>query len=207
MALDLNVSPYYDDAADAIAKKYNRILFKPGYAVQARELTQLQSVLQDQVGKFGAHVFKNGTRVAGCGLQLDTRRDFIKVLDADASGLIITSLTDYVGAKVIGLTSSIEAEIVYAIPGSEAAAPDLNTLYFRYLSGDGETAAVHFYPGETIRVIESTQGDQIGDTFVVDDTFEEGNYYYGQGSFATIDDGIIFMDGKFIPFTKTTGEP
>ena len=49
MALDLNVSPYYDDAADAIANNYNRILFKPGYAVQARELTQLQSVLQDQV--------------------------------------------------------------------------------------------------------------------------------------------------------------
>lgn len=206
MALDLNVSPYYDDAADAIAKNYNRILFKPGYAVQARELTQLQSVLQDQVGKFGSHVFKNGAVVAGCEFKLDTARDFIKVLDADASGLTISGLTDYIGAKVIGLTSSIEAEIIHAIAGSEAASPNLNTLYLRYLSGDGSTDAVHFSPSETIRVIESSTGDQIGDTFVVDDTFETDNYYFGRGSFVTVDNGIIFLNGKFLPFEKTTLE-
>jgi len=206
MALDLNVSPYYDDAVDAITKNYNRILFKPGYAVQARELTQLQSILQDQVGKFGGHIFKNGSVVAGCDFKLDTARDFVKVLDADASGITITGLTDYVGAKVIGLTSSIQAEIIYAIAGSEVDTPDLNTLYLRYLTGDGATDAVHFFAGETIRVIESETGNQIGDTFIVDDTFEEGNYYFGRGSFLTLDDGIIFLDGKFLPFAKTTLE-
>lgn len=206
MALDLNVSPYYDDAADAISKNYNRILFKPGYAVQARELTQLQSVLQNQVGKFGSHVFKNGSVVAGCEFKLDTARDFVKVLDADASGIGITALTDYIGAKVIGLTSSIQAEIIYAISGSEESSPDLNTLYLRYLTGDGSTDAVHFFAGETIRVIESETGDQIGDTFIIDDTFEEGNYYFGRGSFLTIDDGVIFLDGKFLEFSKTTLE-
>ena len=51
MALDLNVSPYFDDSANAIAKKYNKILFKPGVAVQARELTQLQTLLQNQIEK------------------------------------------------------------------------------------------------------------------------------------------------------------
>ena len=105
MALDLNVSPYYDDAADAITKNYNRILFKPGYAVQARELTQLQSILQDQVGKFGNHIFKNGSVVAGCEFKLDTARDFVKVLDEDASGILIADIEEYIGAKVIGLTS------------------------------------------------------------------------------------------------------
>ena len=206
MALDLNVSPYYDDAADAITKNYNRILFKPGYAVQARELTQLQSILQDQVGKFGNHIFKNGSVVAGCEFKLDTARDFVKVLDEDASGILIADIEDYIGAKVIGLTSSIQAEIVHVAGGSEADSPDLNTLYLRYLTGDGSTDAVHFSPGETIRVIESETGDQISDTFVVDDTFEEGNYYFGRGSFVTLDDGIIFLDGKFLPFTKTTLE-
>jgi len=206
MALDLNVSPYYDDYADAIAKNYNRILFKPGYAVQARELTQLQSVLQDQVGKFGGHIFKNGSVVAGCDFKLDTARDFVKVLDTDASGITVTGLTDYVGAKVIGLTSSIQAEIIYAIAGSEADAPNLNTLYFRYLTGDGSTDAVHFFANETIRVIESEVGNQIGDTFVVGSSFVEGDYYFGRGSFLTLDDGIIFLDGKFLPFAKTTIE-
>lgn len=206
MALDLNVSPYYDDAADAIANNYNRILFKPGYAVQARELTQLQSVLQDQVGKFGNHVFKNGSVVAGCDFKLDTARDFIKVLDEDASGILVENIEDYIGAKVIGLTSSIQAEIIHAIGGSEADSPNLNTLYLRYLTGDGSTDAVHFSPSETLRVIESETGDQIADTFVVDNTFEEGNYYFGRGSFVTLDDGIIFLDGKFLPFAKTTLE-
>ena len=206
MALDLNVSPYYDDAADAIANNYNRILFKPGYAVQARELTQLQSVLQDQVGKFGNHVFKNGSVVAGCDFKLDTARDFIKVLDEDASGILVENIEDYIGAKVIGLTSSIQAEIIHAISGSEDDTPNLNTLYLRYLTGDGSTDAVHFSPSETLRVIESETGDQIADTFVVDDSFEEGNYYFGRGSFVTLDDGIIFLDGKFLPFAKTTLE-
>ena len=35
----LSGNPYFDDFDDT--KKFLRILFKPGYAVQARELTQL----------------------------------------------------------------------------------------------------------------------------------------------------------------------
>ena len=56
-----NTSPYYDDFSDD--KNYHRILFRPGLAVQARELTQLQTILQDQISKFGQHVFKEGSRV------------------------------------------------------------------------------------------------------------------------------------------------
>ena len=53
---DLNVSPYYDDYADS--KNFHRILFKPSAAIQARELTQLQSILQNQIERFGSHIFK-----------------------------------------------------------------------------------------------------------------------------------------------------
>ena len=51
---DFNVDPYYDDFDED--KKFLRVLFKPGYAVQARELTQLQSILQKQVEIGRAHV-------------------------------------------------------------------------------------------------------------------------------------------------------
>ena len=54
---NLNVSPYYDDF-DANQNFY-RVLFKPGFPVQSRELTTLQSILQNQVESFGNHVFKN----------------------------------------------------------------------------------------------------------------------------------------------------
>jgi len=49
MALDtdFNREPYYDDYDPD--KGYYRILFRPGFAVQTRELTQLQTTLQEQV--------------------------------------------------------------------------------------------------------------------------------------------------------------
>ena len=58
---NLNVSPYFDDF-DSKAN-YHKILIKPGYPVQARELTGLQSILQNQVEKFGQHFFKEGAKV------------------------------------------------------------------------------------------------------------------------------------------------
>ena len=56
MATNFNVSPYYDDFAES--KNFHRVLFRPSYAVQGRELTQLQTILQNQVERFGEHVFK-----------------------------------------------------------------------------------------------------------------------------------------------------
>ena len=58
---NLNVTPYYDDFNDE--KNFYRVLFKPGNSIQARELTTLQSILQNQIEKFGNHFFKEGARV------------------------------------------------------------------------------------------------------------------------------------------------
>ena len=44
---NLNVAPYYDDFAQD--KNFYKVLFRPGYSIQARELTQLQSNLQNQI--------------------------------------------------------------------------------------------------------------------------------------------------------------
>ena len=55
---NLNVNPYYDDFDRD--KNFYKVLFKPGFPVQARELTSLQSILQNQVEEFGSHVFKEG---------------------------------------------------------------------------------------------------------------------------------------------------
>ena len=58
---DLNVAPYYDDFDKE--DNFHRVLFRPGFAVQARELTQLQSILQNQVERFGRHMFQEGSVV------------------------------------------------------------------------------------------------------------------------------------------------
>ena len=48
---NLNVNPYYDDFDKD--DNFYKVLFKPGYPVQARELTGLQSILQNQIESFG----------------------------------------------------------------------------------------------------------------------------------------------------------
>ena len=64
MAINLNTSPYYDDFNED--KRFHRILFKPGVAVQARELTQLQTILQDQLNKGFGFLVNEGAVVTGC---------------------------------------------------------------------------------------------------------------------------------------------
>ena len=63
MPLTTNTSPYFDDYSEE--KQFYRILFRPGYPVQARELTQLQTALQKQIERHGRHVFAHGSRVLG----------------------------------------------------------------------------------------------------------------------------------------------
>lgn len=64
-----NAAPYHDDylVSDndrtAKDKNYLKILFKPGVSVQARELNQIQSMLQNQIDTHGSHIFKRNTPV------------------------------------------------------------------------------------------------------------------------------------------------
>ena len=58
---DLNVTPYYDDYDSS--DNFQQVLARPGHAVQARELTQMQSILKNQIEKLGDFVLKEGTVV------------------------------------------------------------------------------------------------------------------------------------------------
>ena len=62
---------------------YLRILFRPGYAVQGRELTQLQTILQKQSSRLGDHIFKDGSAVLGGELTLDTQVAYLKLSSDD----------------------------------------------------------------------------------------------------------------------------
>ena len=74
---NLNVSPYFDDFVDS--KNYQKVLFKPGFPVQARELTTLQSILQNQIEKFGQHFFKEGSMVIPGGTSYDSEYNSVKI--------------------------------------------------------------------------------------------------------------------------------
>ena len=66
---NLNIAPYYDDFDSS--KGFLKVLFKPGYPVQARELTTLQSLMQNQIDSFGQGVYKEGAQVIPGGITLN----------------------------------------------------------------------------------------------------------------------------------------
>ena len=79
--MQFNINPYNDDfAQNALDNNYMRIMFKPGKAVQTRELTQIQSILQNQIKQFGDHVFQDGSPVIGGNLTLDNKKAYVSVL-------------------------------------------------------------------------------------------------------------------------------
>ena len=58
---NLNVTPYFDDFDST--KNFQEVLFRPGHAVQARELTTLQTILKNQMEKSNRHLFKEGAMI------------------------------------------------------------------------------------------------------------------------------------------------
>ena len=136
-----NVTPYYDDFDET--KNYHRILFRPGYAVQARELTQLQTALQAQIDRYGQYAFKDGSRVLGGKVTINTEYDFIKIKSSfthsvGGSGLNSDDyLSDLLGATITGLGNSTNQVSAKVIGFAAAAGSDPNTLFIKYENAGG----------------------------------------------------------------------
>ena len=118
---NLNQSPYFDDFDES--KNFHRVLFRPGFAVQARELTQLQTILQNQVERFGNEILVDGTIVTGAALRVEDV-DFVKLRDKDANNRVVL-LTDFfssgaiANATITGTTSGMTAQLLSLIHISE----------------------------------------------------------------------------------------
>ena len=81
---------YKDDFADS--DNFHRILFNSGKALQARELTQMQTIIQKEIERFGSNIFRQGGAVTGGGLTIDNKQEFVNLatnqLPADPSTLV-----------------------------------------------------------------------------------------------------------------------
>jgi len=201
MALNLNTGPYYDDF-DA-TKNFNRILFKPGFAVQARELTQLQSILQNQIARFGEHIFVDGSPVLGCKDVLQ-KYPFIKIDDLDNSSVAVlnSTLENYIGDTVIGGTGGVQAIIKKVLTGDDTDVSLKKTLYLAYTEGSTTTTDTRFTAGEVLTVSSSDSGRN-GDTFIVDagKSLERAKHFRGDSTHFSVAAGLIYFSGKFIEHT------
>ena len=151
---NLNTSPYYDD--HSVSGNYHKILFKPSFAIQARELTQSQSILQEQVKRIATSNIQNGDSLVPGVLTYSNDVDYITIEPALSSSEIIgtgdSTKTNIVGTYVgnynaVSSGSTIKAKIIAAETSSVSASDNLVndvavnsatdiTLFLSYIRSD-----------------------------------------------------------------------
>jgi hypothetical protein len=186
---DFNLSPYFDDYDES--KKFHRILFRPAFAVQARELTQSQSILQNQIERVGDHLFKQGAMVIPGNIGLDTRYTAVKLTSIGA-GLTLSSFTK--NTLLIGSSSGAHSVVVNSVASDGT---DPNTLFVKEeKTGTNKTSAT-FTPGETLT---GTTPEGVAVTCVVNSvsfgsacSVKKGVYYIN-GFFVQVEDEVLILD-------------
>ena len=177
--LNFNVEPYYDDFDPS--KNFHRILYKPGAAVQARELTQSQTILQSQISKFADHIFSQNTPVTGGNVTVNQNCFFLKLnrqyndVDVTAANFLNKIITNGVGNVIAKVIKTEEAT------GSDAELGDPPTLIVNYLSGG------HFTDADTIYCVD---GSNFNATII---GTVGGTTGVGKSSVASISDGVFYV--------------
>tara|TARA_B100000902_G_scaffold87605_1_gene91646 strand:- start:896 stop:8434 length:7539 start_codon:yes stop_codon:yes gene_type:complete len=203
---NLNISPYYDDFDKE--DNYYKVLFKPGFPVQARELTSLQSILQNQLESFGSHIFKEGSMVIPGAVTYDSTYFSVKV-NPDHLGVDVSIYLDALvnnnngkGTKVRGQNSQVVATIKnYLLPPDEGV-EDI-TLFVKYTES-GVTSESTAFPNEEILTLEEniTYGNttlNAGETVLT--VLSESAT--SVGSSAGVDHGVYFVRGTFVNVSKS----
>ena len=171
---DLNVNPYYDDFDET--KDFHRVLFKPAVPLQARELTQLQTILQNQVEKFGQFTFKEGSIVKGCTFTYERNIKYVKILDKATSGLDV-NVNLFSEGDFIRNSTNLVSRVVDTAGGLETQNPDLNTLFFNYVNTSNTTPVTKEYiKGEDLDIFPaSTEVESVVFTGIPNDVFLSNN--------------------------------
>lgn len=176
--MEFNAEPYWDDFEASNGAKdqdYMRILFKPGYAVQARELTQIQSIFQNQIKNFGDHIFKDGSPVFGGQITLDTSVSYLKLQTA-YNGVDI-DLEDFSNRVVFNSSGSAKVRARVTAIDEAQTQP---TLMIRYLRANK-------FPDANIITTSSGSFAQLVTSGAS-----------GTGSVASITAGVFYVDGYFV---------
>ena len=194
MAINYNVNPYYDDYNQE--KQFYRILFRPGRAVQARELTQIQTSLQKQIERFGQGIYKDGSIVIPGSFTLDQRYNHVKLSASLGSNVSDTLASSLIGNVITGANSGIQALVVNSTVSTSTGDP--TTLFVKYLnantSANASVASVTRF--STNELITNASGNI---TLRTANTSPTGN-----GTSFSTSGGVIFTKGVFAYFDAQT---
>ena len=184
-----NKDPYYDDF-DA-SKGYYRALFKPGTAVQARELTQIQTILQNQIESIGTHIFENGAVVAGGGIAESN----VAAMRVDTtSSLSSANMSTIVGKSVSN--GIVNAKILKSISGSTLPVDANQILVYQYTSNGV------FAPDDVISTTDTS-----GITFSIASAGGCADAIIPNAAFVSVDQGVFYVDGFFVYNSPQNNSP
>ncbi len=212
MAIDTTVTgsgtTYHDDYTESgnSNKNYLRILFQPGRSVQVRELNQIQSGIQDQIDKFGQHIFVEGSRVLGG--EIDTNNK-IQWVDITLTNDARRAATD-VNRPLID--KRIYADVGTATPSNSPANVDISATIMDYelVSGNKyrfylryDSSATDFNDSSRTQasVKVSTDVVQGGETYVSADAAigtGSGTLETGYALKIHNNKGVYFVKGYFV---------
>ena len=179
---DFNLSPYYDDFNES--KKFHRVLFRPAFAVQARELTQSQTQLQNQVERVSDHLFEKGAMVIPGEIGYDLNYTSVK-LSAKSN----STLADYNGVELTGATSGLVAKVIGV---SVADGTDPDTLFVKYSKSGTNNIAVTFTDTEILNCTINS----LAATATVASTHK--------GCAAEVQKGVYYINGYHIEVLQQT---
>ena len=197
---DLNVAPYYDDFDKE--DNFHRVLFRPGFAIQARELTQLQSIMQNQIERFGRHMFQEGTVVIPGQVTYANLVTNIQLSSTFAGETIVPS--HYYNATnpviITGATSGMQAKVIGFEEGTATTQP---LLIVQYLNSGSDNATESFADSENISAdISITHNTTYGAAIASATTHSTDAAQVG--SSVKVEEGVYFIRGQFVRCAEQT---
>ena len=188
MTTNFNVSPYYDDFDES--KKFHRVLFRPAFAVQARELTQLQTIMQNQIARFGEHMFKDGSQVIPGEITLLNNLKYIKLASFSTSSL--SGLDD---VELTGGTSGVVGKVIKT---QDATTTTAATIFVQYTKTGSDNTARTFSDGETLTGTDSS-GTSVSAVVGTSGTaLPTDSDATGNASAVKVQEGVYFVNGFFV---------
>ena len=204
--------PYHDDFNES--KNFYRVLYRPGFAVQARELTQMQTMIQAQIDRAGQYAFKDGSRVIKGQVTLNTQYDYIQIEDTHANATAVADgavnsgvnyvtsnfLADFTGKTIIGTGNSgnqVTAKVLKAVAADSSSGAPI-TLYLKYVNKGGTNKTVEkFGTGEEFKTTSGTvrYGQVLANGATVNSVATQP---IGVGSVASIAEGVYFISGSYV---------
>jgi hypothetical protein len=196
---NLNVAPYFDDFDSQ--SNYYKVLFKPGYPIQARELNNIQSILQNQVEDVGNHLFKEGAQVIPGNVTYNSTFYAIQIQEEYLGIPVSLYLDQLVGQKITGRDSGVTAKVVTYITNKESDRGNY-TLYVTYFNSSSTDAATETFFDNEVLVTEvninyATTFISAGEGFA--NTISTNAS--AKGSSFTLNNGVYFLRGNFVDVT------